>query len=177
MRAGGGLRFAVDAALGAFVPLALSRVGVLVERLPSLGILRGPAGYVLVLAAFALVLGHRRGGGRPLAARLARAPGWALVAAAFVVFGAVGLHYAAGMPPTGDEPHYLVMAQSLWRDHDLDLRDEYEGEAWSEYTGGPVRPHWGAPRADGRPYPAHSAACPCSWRPRMRRSGVRAVCC
>ena len=160
MRAGGGLRFAVDAALGAFVPLALSRVDVLVERLPSLGILRGPAGYVLVLAAFVLVLGHGRGGGRPLAARLARAPGWALVAAAFVVFSGVGLHYAAGMPPTGDEPHYLVMAQSLWRDHDLDLRDEYEGEAWSEYTGGPVRPHWGAPRADGRPYPAHSPGLP-----------------
>ena len=161
MRAPGGLRFAGDVALGALVPLALSRVDFLVERLPSLGILRGPAAYVLVAVAVGLILGRRLArGGWPRAARLTRAPWWALLAAGFVLYGGVGLHYAAGMPPTGDEPHYLVMAQSLWRDHDLDLRDEYEGEAWREYTPGPIRPHWGAPRPDGRPYPAHSPGLP-----------------
>ena len=161
MRPPGGLRFAVDVTLGALVPLGLSRVDFLVERLPSLGILRGPASYVLVAAAACLVLGRRLGrGGWPRAARLARAPWWVLLAAGFVLYGGVALHYAAWMPPSGDEPHYLVMAQSLWRDHDLDLRDEYEGEEWSEYTPGPVRPHWGEPRADGRPFPAHSPGLP-----------------
>jgi hypothetical protein len=52
------------------------------------------------------------------------------------------------------------MAQSLWRDHDLDLRDEYDGEEWAEFVPGPLRPHWGAPRADGRPFPAHSPGLP-----------------
>ncbi len=161
MRSPGSLRFAVDVTVGTLVPLGLSRIDFLVARLPSLGILRGPASYALVAMAAGLVLGRWLGGGGwPRAAGLARAPWWALLAAGFVLYGAVGLHYAAWTPPSGDEPHYLVMAQSLWRDHDLDLRDEYEGEEWSEYTPGPVRPHWGAPRADGRPFPAHSPGLP-----------------
>jgi len=159
MRLPAGLRFALDVAAGALVPVALSRVDFLVERLPSLGVLRGPAAYALAGAAAGLVLGRLLGVDR-LVSRVAPAPWWRLLAAAFLLFAAVGLHYAAWLPPSGDEPHYLVMAQSLWRDHDLDLRNEYEGEEWSEYTPGPVRPHWGSPRADGRPFPAHSPGLP-----------------
>src|SRR6185369_2825760 len=52
------------------------------------------------------------------------------------------------------------MAQSLAREHDLDLRDNYEREDYREYTPGVVAPHWAAPRADGRPFPAHSPGLP-----------------
>jgi hypothetical protein len=157
----GRVHLALDVTLGALVPLGLSRVDFLVKRVPSLGILRGPAAYVLLAVAGGLLIGSFLWRGeRPRLARLARAPWWAVLLATFALYGAVGLHYAAWLPPTGDEPHYLVMAQSLWRDHDLDLRDEYEGEEWSEFTPGPVRPHWGAPRADGRPFPAHSPGLP-----------------
>jgi hypothetical protein len=170
MRFPGRLRFAGDLAAGVLVPLALSRVDFLTQRLPSLGILRGPAAYVLVGVAAALVIGRGAGAGR-LPALVARAPWWGLLAGAFVLFAAVGLHYAAWLPPSGDEPHYLVMAQSLWRDHDLDLRDEYESEEWREYTPGPIRPHWGSPRADGRPFPAHSAGLPLLLAPAYAAGG------
>ena len=35
--------------------------------------------------------------------------------------------------PTGDEPHYLIMIQSLLRDGDFDLRNNYEHMDYLEY--------------------------------------------
>ena len=154
-------RFAAEAALGIAVPIGVGRIDPLVERLPSLGLFRGPAGFVLMAVAALLLLGRVIESRRPgIASALARAPAWVLLAASLSLFAGVGLRHAAGLQVSGDEPHYLVMAQSLWRDHDLDLRDEYDGEEWAEFVPGPLRPHWGAPRADGRPFPAHSPGVP-----------------
>jgi hypothetical protein len=157
----GGRRFAADVALGVLVPIALARVDPLVERLPSLGVFRGPAAGVLAAVAVGIVIARLVTRWRPdWAAKPQQAPAWLLWLVAAALYSAVGLHYASGLQVSGDEPHYLVMAQSLWRDHDLDLRDEYDGEEWAEFVPGPLRPHWGAPRADGRPFPAHSPGLP-----------------
>ncbi len=154
-------RWALELALGLALPIGLARVSPLVERLPSLGLLRGPAAWALVAVAALLALGHALDRYRPgWMLAFARAPAWLLLVAAGAVYVGVGLRHAAGLQVSGDEPHYLVMAQSLWRDHDLDLRNEYDGEAWAEFVPGPLRPHWGAPRADGRPFPAHSPGLP-----------------
>ena len=67
------------------------------------------------------------------------------------------------------------MAQSLWRDGDLDLRNNYANEHWREYTPGPVTPHYGAPRRDGRPFPAHSPGLPLILAPAYALGG-RAAC-
>jgi hypothetical protein len=154
-------RWALELALGLVLPIGVARIDPLVERLPSLGLLRGPAALVLVavaaLLALVRVLESRRPG---WGLALARAPAWLLLVAAGMLYAGVGLRHATGLQVSGDEPHYLVMAQSLWRDHDLDLRDEYDGEEWAEFVPGPLRPHWGAPRADGRPFPAHSPGLP-----------------
>jgi hypothetical protein len=83
-----------------------------------------------------------------------------LFVAAAVIYLLIGLFYTSRLRVSGDEPHYLVMARSLWREGDLDLRDNYEREDWSADTPGPVRPHYGAPRRDGRPFPAHSPGLP-----------------
>lgn len=173
--AGGRLRVA-DVSLAVLVPLALARFDPLVERLPSLGIWRGPAGGVLAAVVAAIVLARLAGRSRPeWRERLARSPGWCLWVVAAGLYAAVGLHYAARLQVSGDEPHYLVMAQSLWRDHDLDLRDEYDGEEWAEFVPGPLRPHWGAPRRDGRPFPAHSPGLPLLLAPAYAAFG-RAGC-
>jgi hypothetical protein len=79
-------------------------------------------------------------------------------AVAALVLIAAGLWYASRLRVTGDEPHYLLMAQSVWREGDLDLRDNIERRDYLEYTPGPVSPHYGNPRRDGRPFPAHSPA-------------------
>jgi hypothetical protein len=161
MRHGGWRRLAVEAALGLLLPLAMAHVGPLVDRVPVLGVLQGPAAYLLLALGGGLALAgllDRRT--RGLRDALGRAPGWLLLAVAVAVYAGVGLRHARGLQVSGDEPHYLVMAQSLWRDHDLDLRDEYEGEEWAEFVPGPLRPHWGGARADGRPFPAHSPGLP-----------------
>jgi hypothetical protein len=77
-----------------------------------------------------------------------------------VLFGALATYFVPRMDASGDEPHYLVMAQSLWREHDLDLRDNYAREDWREFRGGPTEPHYAAPRRDGRPFPGHSPGLP-----------------
>ena len=76
------------------------------------------------------------------------------------LFSALAAHFIPRMDASGDEPHYLVMAQSLWREHDLDLRDNYAREDWREFRGGKTEPHYAAPRLDGRPFPGHSPGLP-----------------
>jgi hypothetical protein len=95
---------------------------------------------------------------RPL--RLPDPGGWRLFLLGAACFLAVGLHYGSGLRVSGDEPHYLVMARSLWLEGDLDLRDNFAREDWRADTPGPVAPHYGAPRKDGRPFPAHSPGLP-----------------
>jgi hypothetical protein len=161
MREPGWRRFTADVALGILVPIGVARIDPLVGLLPSLGLFRGRAALVLVAVAVLIALARAVESRRPAwVSALARAPAWLLLLVAGALYAGVGLHYAAGLQVSGDEPHYLVMAQSLWRDHDLDLRNEYDGEAWAEFAPGPLRPHWGAPRADGRPFPAHSPGLP-----------------
>ena len=135
--------------------LALSRWPEAVRMAPVLGVLRGPAGLLLLALSIALALA------------VVRPPPWRVPASPRVLFGAawaflvvVGLSYTLRLRVSGDEPHYLLMAQSLWREHDLDLRDNHAREDWREYTPGPIVPHYAAPRADGRPYPAHSPGLP-----------------
>jgi hypothetical protein len=131
--------------------LALSRVPACIRIAPALGVLRGPLG--LLLLALAVVLALAAAFPRPR--RIAPSPRL-LFGAAWALLLVVGLSYTLRLRVSGDEPHYLLMAQSLWREHDLDLRDNHAREDWREYTPGPIAPHYGAPRADGRPYPAHS---------------------
>jgi len=165
-------RLALELAAATLVPLTLARLDAWTVRVPSLGLFRGRGAAVLVAGAILYglgrLLGERFAG---IVARLARQPAPVFFGLALALYAGVGLHYAAGIQVSGDEPHYLVMAQSIWRDHDLELRDEYEGEEWAEFMPGPLRPHWGAPRADGRPYPAHSPGLPMLLAPAYAMGG------
>jgi hypothetical protein len=139
--------------------------------LPFLGVLRGPLGLVLVVVA-----------GWVAVARLVDRPfpvvdpgaAWLFVSAA-ILFMAVGLHYGSRLRVSGDEPHYLIMARSLWQERDLDLRDNFAREDWRQDTPGPVAPHYGAPRKDGRPFPAHSPGLPLLLAP-LYAAGGRLAC-
>src|SRR5262245_11511092 len=131
------------------------------EGVGALAVLRGPLGLVLAVLAVLVALAPlgAPSGGR-LVRSLSRARSGALFLGAVAVLLPVALSYTTRLRVSGDEPHYLIQAQSLWRDGDLDLRNNYENEDWREYTPGPVAPHYGAPRRDGRPFPAHSPGLP-----------------
>ena len=51
----------------------------------------------------------------------------------------VGLWYATRLRVSGDEPHYLLMAQSLWRERDLDLARQLERRGLARVHAGPGR--------------------------------------
>ena len=141
--------------------------------LPALAVARGPIGWIALAIACAVAV--RRGlAGSSRVPTLVPGPR-VLFAAAALLYVAMGLWYASRLRVSGDEPHYLLMAQSLWREGDLDLADNLAREDWRENTPGPVRPHFGAPRADGRPFPAHSPGLPLVLAP-VYAAGGRLLC-
>ena len=91
------------------------------------------------------------------------------------LFASLAAWFVPRMDASGDEPHYLVMAQSLGREGDLDLRDNYAREDWREYRSGETRPHYAAPRADGRPFPGHAPGLPFVLAP-VYAAGGRLAC-
>ena len=57
--------------------------------------------------------------------------------------------------PSGDEPHYLVIAQSLWRDGDLKIENNHERGDYREYFSPELEPHYLTRGVDGEIYSIH----------------------
>lgn len=76
-------------------------------------------------------------------------------------------------PIDGDEPYYLMMSESLVRDHDLDLTNQYREIAHSD-TGRPdLAPQPGDPRgAHGEQYSRHEPFLPILMAPGYALGGV-----
>ncbi len=126
--------------------------------LPPLGVLRGGLGPTLAAGGLLWALGRWRGWS--MGAWLARAPLGTLALAAGLAYGAVGLAYARVVPASGDEVEYLMLAQSLWREHDLDLADNFARGDQLEFMAGLSEMPFGTFRADGRPITTHSVGLP-----------------
>lgn len=149
--------------------VALAHVPAAVATVPGLGIFAGPLGVALVVAGALACLG--RAIHRP---RLTAPPAWALFALATALAFAVSLHYVRAGEPSGDEIDYLMMAQSVWREGDIDLRDNFARGDYLEYLGGFDRMPGGTRRADGRSYPTHSAGLSVLLAPAYALGGRRA---
>ena len=94
-------------------------------------------------------------------------------AAAFVVFLAVW----AGQqpPPSGDEPHYLVAAQSLLTDRDLKVENNYARRDYLPYYRGELQPHLAQPGLDGSRITVHGPGLAAFIAPAFALGGYRAV--
>jgi hypothetical protein len=136
--------------------LALAHVPGARAVVPGLGVFTGGGGALLLGVALLVVL--LRSFPRP--PRAPRLPSLALFLVSSLLLSAVGLRYVRAVEASGDEIDYLMMAQSLWREGDLDLRDNFARGDHEEFLGGLDRMPGGARRADGRPYPTHSPGLP-----------------
>lgn len=130
------------------------------DLLPIVGLLRGRLAPGLLALAAAVALARRHGPRLP-----ERVSDRTLFAVALAAYLAVGFHYTSRLQATGDEPEYLLMAQSLWRDGDLELQNNYAEEQFLEYVPGMPREPFGTWRGDGRPFPARSPGLPAALAP------------
>ncbi len=141
--AGKRTRKGLAACAGFLVPLLL-----LVSGVPGAGVrvLSGLALLALVFAGAALVVASA--GWRP--GRVAFLP------LAFLVLVAAAGRSQVLVGPQGDEPHYLMVADSLLRDGDLDLEQDYAQGRYARFHDAPLPPHYRVRGRHGEIYSLHA---------------------
>ena len=157
--------FQVALPLFVLAVLALPYLPWLPDRWPALRSLTGPMARVIwfvVLAqvgwvAWSVRASLRNAGSRPGRRR------W--LAAIFLLstaaFGTAALLLTeSDMFPGGDEPHYLILMQSLWRDHDLKIENNHVREDYAEYYHASLTPDYRARGVDGQIYSIHPIGLP-----------------
>jgi hypothetical protein len=105
-------------------------------------------------------------------------PAYATVVGAFVagcvVFGGAAW-CASPSVPGGDEPHYLVITQSLLHDHDLNVENNYAQGDYREYYGGPLTPDFRIRGRHGELYSIHAPGVPALVLPAFAIGGYHGV--
>lgn len=144
----------------ALIVLLLPFAPVIPDRWPVLQALAGPLGAIVWLSVAALQA-WTLWQSRLITARAIER--WSVTALTAVIF--VATIAAAGMAarrltgtslfPSGDEPHYLVIAQSLWRDGDLKIENNHERGDYREYYTSDLEPHYLTRGSDGEIYSIH----------------------
>lgn len=100
-------------------------------------------------------------------------PHWAPWIAAGAMAACASAGFAAVRPviPGGDEPHYLVVTQSLLFDGDLRIENNHERGDYLSYFGGRLRPDFLERGTDGEIYSVHAPGLPVSLIPAFAVAG------
>jgi len=130
---------------------------------PAFLVWTGPlATWLWILIAVALAAPslwrHAPASVEPIAADPRRAPVLAasIAAAAYLI----GAWQISPVLPAGDEPHYLVIAQSLLTDHSLKIENTHRRGDYHAYYNGPLKPDYLRRGADGEIYSVHAPGLP-----------------
>src|SRR5262249_43000544 len=92
----------------------------------------------------------------------------------FVLFAACAW-LASPALPMGDEPHYLVVTQSLLYDHDLGIENNHQRGDYRAYYRGELLPHYVRRGRNGAIYSMHAPGLPVLVLPAFAIGGYRAV--
>jgi hypothetical protein len=142
----GGLTWAsgVKGLAGFLLPASAVFVGALV--LPSLLLFSGRPLLAFVFAA--LVMAVAASGKRP--------PRALLLPFFFALYSTVSYQAQTRVGPDGDEPQYLMVTQSLIRDHDLALDQDFKEERYRAFFSRPLRPDFRVRGPQGQIYSLHA---------------------
>ena len=140
------------------LPALLAVLPWLPMSLPAIALLfTGPMAWVPIIAALALAVGLT-----PLrfVARILNLfePDDATVAA-FVLaatLGGLAAWSADPRTPGGDEPHYLMITQSILKDGDIDIQNNHDARDWESFIGGDLRPDLRVRGLHGEAYSIHA---------------------
>jgi hypothetical protein len=93
---------------------------------------------------------------------------------AFVLFMGSGWFVSPSVPG-GDEPHYLVITQSLLLDRDLKIENNHLRGDYQAYWGGPLAPHYIKRGRDNQIYSIHAPGLSAIVAPAFAIGGYRGV--
>lgn len=118
---------------------------------PGLAAWTGPPLFAIV-AGFLLSLIAAEAG-----ARVGRAARWLLLPGLFLVYAVAAGRVQLQVGPDGDEPHYLMVADSLLRDRDLSLERDYAERRYQAfYKKDELAPHYRVRGKGGQIYSLHA---------------------
>ncbi len=145
-------------------------------RVPALLVWTGPLAAALWLGAVTAMLGSTRWPPAFFALRWrGRAPGpLAAGVAALVLFGVVA-YGAREMVPGGDEPHYLIITQSLLADRDIQIENNHARGDYAPYFQGTLRPDYFVRGKNGAIYSIHAPGLSVLIAPAWALAGYRGV--
>jgi hypothetical protein len=137
------------------------------DRIPMLLVLAGPSRWLI--ASLAIVAAGFRampggvdyfdysgfGVGRTLPKWRRQVFVWSLV-----LYAGFGLLNARRVGPGGDEPHYLIISQSLMADGDLKIENNHQRREYRTFWGGELRPDYMKRGVDGEIYSIHAPGLP-----------------
>ncbi len=159
--------------------LVLPYLPIVPDRWPALTMLAGPGKYVVW--ALAAIMSARAVAHRVTTGRWRRGPARLAVVLACVgalsaaVCGTAAWRLVGTVFPGGDEPHYLVIAQSLWRDGDLRIENNHQRGDTLEYYPVHLAPHYLTRGTDGEIYSVHPVGLAVAAAPVYAAGGYRAV--
>ncbi|HEX6323634.1 MAG TPA: hypothetical protein VFZ36_07910, partial [Vicinamibacterales bacterium] len=81
----------------------------------------------------------------------------------------------APMIPGGDEPHYLIITQSLLQDGDLRIENNHAQRDYAPYAAGELEPQYLVRGSDGEIYPIHAPGLPALVMPAFALGGYAGV--
>jgi len=109
------------------IPLLL-----LVAPVPGVRALSGPPLFALALAGVVAALASSRW----------RPPRGLFFPVMLAIYAVVAARAQLQVGPQGDEPHYLMVADSILRDHDVSLQDDYAAGRYRDFFSGTLEPHY-----------------------------------
>ncbi len=99
-----------------------------------------------------------------------------IVAAGVAIFGTAAWRLQlTPVFPGGDEPHYLIVTQSLLADHDLAIENNHAGGDYRAYFPAPLKPDYRRRGADGQIYSIHPVGLSLLIAPAFAIGGYRAA--